>query len=294
MMARWLCFLALAAVSLESGCCCFPCGGGYHLPPPIMWNGACNECGPGPDQACASCGGCRGPFGLFPGLGHCLSCGKGCGEVYVDEWASDPPDCCDPCDKCHGQFTGQQGPCCLGPAQRILAAIHGYSYCPPPNCGPWCPIIGNCCLPCALPCGNVCGGYGYGYDGYGYDGPEMAHGGDIYYDGAPPLPPGGAPGAGGPGAGVPRPAQPGQNVQPESTSILNENWDAPRPKPEPGRPIHNARQPAPRQMSYRMQSRPRPRTGDGRQAPTAQASAPMPSVYRAAVGGRVQRTEYQR
>jgi hypothetical protein len=279
-MARWLYVLALATMSLGSGCCCFPCGGGYRLPPPIMWNGACSECGPSAGQSCASCGGCRGPFALFPGLGHCLSCGKGCGEVYIGEWASDPPDCCDPCDKCNGQFVGQQGPCCLGPAQRILAAFHGYSYCPPPNCGPWCPIIGNCCLPCSMPCGNGCGGYGYG-------GPDMPHGGDIYYDGAPMGPP-----AGGPGAGMPQPAQPSQSVQPESTSILNENWDAPRPKPEPGRPIHNARQPAPRQMSYRLQ--PRPRTGERRQGSAAQASAQMPAGYRQPVGAGVRQTEYQR
>src|SRR6185437_5888271 len=84
MMARWLYVLALATMSLGSGCCCFPCGGGYRLPPPIMWNGACNECGPSAGQSCASCGGCRGAFGLFPGLRHCLGWGKGCGEVYIN------------------------------------------------------------------------------------------------------------------------------------------------------------------------------------------------------------------
>ena len=26
-----------------------------------------------------------------------LFCGSGCGEIYVDEWGSNPPDCCDPC-----------------------------------------------------------------------------------------------------------------------------------------------------------------------------------------------------
>jgi len=26
-----------------------------------------------------------------------LFCGSGCGEVYVDEWLSGPPECCDPC-----------------------------------------------------------------------------------------------------------------------------------------------------------------------------------------------------
>jgi len=27
-----------------------------------------------------------------------LFCGSGCGEVYVDEWVSNPPKCCDPCE----------------------------------------------------------------------------------------------------------------------------------------------------------------------------------------------------
>jgi hypothetical protein len=42
-----------------------------------------------------------------------LSCNTGCGEVYWDEWLSDPPDCCDPCDN-HGNWTGL-GACCLPP-----------------------------------------------------------------------------------------------------------------------------------------------------------------------------------
>jgi len=32
-------------------------------------------------------------------------CGSQCGEVYRNEWFSDPPACCDPCDHC-GNYTG--------------------------------------------------------------------------------------------------------------------------------------------------------------------------------------------
>lgn len=33
-------------------------------------------------------------------------CNSGCGEVYWNEWDSDPPYCCDPCNRC-GNFTGR-------------------------------------------------------------------------------------------------------------------------------------------------------------------------------------------
>src|SRR6266481_4349072 len=199
MMARWLCTLLISALAFGSGCCCGPCGPCgprcclclpcICLPKPIVWNGCNNECGPCPGPSCADwcsanscsgngqCGGC-GLFshGMFPWLRGCMTCGRGCNEIYINEWISDPPDCCDPCDKCYGQFTGQQGYCCLGPFQRLLAASHGYSYCPRPYCGPWRPLFGHC-GPCdlAASCGGgpgctTCGG-----------GP--AHGADVYYQG---------------------------------------------------------------------------------------------------------------
>lgn len=50
----------------------------------------------------APCGPLTWLFRLFDGDGWC---GGGCGEVYCGDWASDPPDCCDPCDRL-GNYTG--------------------------------------------------------------------------------------------------------------------------------------------------------------------------------------------
>lgn len=261
MMARWFCSLVLASTLFGSGCCCFPClnpCGGCCLPRTITWNGGCNECGPG-----APCGGC----GLWPGLCSGRNCDQGCGEVYVNEWVSDPPDCCDPCDQCHGQFTGNCGPCCLGPAQRILSAFHGYRYCPRPWCGPWKPIFNCCPTACGPACGPGCGCGGHAGE-MAYGG-EMAHGADVYYEGPP---------VGHPSATHVQPqphAEPAPAAQPESTSILDENWDAPRVRPEPGRPMHNARQPMPGKMSYRapQRSAPAAREVAGRQTASKKPAA---------------------
>jgi len=45
-----------------------------------------------------------------------MACGKwtdhwcsGCGDVYVGDYISHPPDCCDPCD-CFGNWTGRRAP----------------------------------------------------------------------------------------------------------------------------------------------------------------------------------------
>jgi hypothetical protein len=38
--------------------------------------------------------------------------------------------------------------------------------------------------------------------------------------------------------------------------ILQENWDIPKPQPEPGKPIHNARQPQPEQIGQVPARRP--------------------------------------
>jgi len=39
----------------------------------------------------------------------------------------------------------------------------------------------------------------------------------------------------------------------EGKSILEENWDAPKARPEPGKPIHKAEQPSRPQMTSRTQ-----------------------------------------
>ena len=59
------------------------------------------------DDGCSSCAqGGR----VRSGVSQLLTCGSACGEVYWDEWLSDPPDCCDPCDECSGKYIGPQ--CC--------------------------------------------------------------------------------------------------------------------------------------------------------------------------------------
>src|SRR5262245_25672650 len=112
MMGRWLCTVAGCGLLFRSGCwwfrCCSggPCGPGRGgsccfclpcIPKPIVWNGCCNDCGPCPGESCADhcCGGCGplGQGGLFPWIRNCWSCGRGCSEIYCDEWTSDPPDC---------------------------------------------------------------------------------------------------------------------------------------------------------------------------------------------------------
>jgi hypothetical protein len=258
MMARWLCTALVSSLIFGSGCCCSPCGpfgprGGSCclclpcLPPPIVWNGCCNECGPHGQscgEMCGTCGGC----GLFSWLNGGWTCRRGCGEVYINEWISDPPDCCDPCDRCNGQFTGPCGNCCLGPAQRVLAALHGYSYCPRPYCGPWRPIFGHC-----NPCGPVCG---CGNAGCASCGGEMAHGADIYYEGS-----------GNPSPKL-APAPPAPKGAP---SVMDENWDTPRARPEPGRPMHNAQQPPRNQMGRKPS--PQATQVSGRQAAPNRATA---------------------
>jgi hypothetical protein len=159
-----------------------------------------------------------------------MSCNRGCGEIYKDEWYSDPPDCCDPCDRCFGEYTGQSGYCCLGPFQRMLACLHHYKYCPQPNGGPWRPIFGHC-DPCGA-CGPACGEPGCTTCGGG-----PAHGADIYYEG--PVGP----------RGMPTPAKGGSAVTPgssvptvESTSVI-EGQGVHNGQPQSGRTIYHTAPP---------------------------------------------------
>lgn len=111
-------------VVLASGCCGFyggGCGVGGPTYGPIVDAGCgdpgCDDpgCGPG---AYRNCGGLRNL--LSPLFHPRLGCGSGCGEIYWNEWACDPPDCCDPCDGA-GCYVGPQvhhGP------PLIASAIH--------------------------------------------------------------------------------------------------------------------------------------------------------------------------
>jgi hypothetical protein len=201
---------------VNGGCGLFAHGGCcICIPKPIVWCGTENECGPHGCDSCAAPSDC----GLFS---HCRwqkTCGRGCSDVYWGEWVSDPPDCCDPCDQCFGQWTGPHGYCRLGPLQHLLAALHCYSYCPPPCCDEYCGPL--CNKPTCTHCGGggcaSCGGEHISH-GEVISGPvptSTAAPGDVYYERAP-----------------------------HSQSIMSENWDRPvGPKPIPGKPIHKAQQP---------------------------------------------------
>jgi hypothetical protein len=92
-------------------------------------------------------------------MGRHLTCGKGCGEVYWDEWHSDPPDPCDPCDDCYGQFVGPR-PCPLPWHRRTVNMLLGRRCCNlhcDGNCGP-----------------EGCGPVGMAGDEVVMDGPAMA------------------------------------------------------------------------------------------------------------------------
>ncbi len=84
-------------------------------PLPAGWRAP--DCGQGWDQCDADCrpGFCRGgPLRwLYRLLTRNCYWGRSCGEVYWGDWWNDPPDCCDPCDRC-GNFTGVHVRGCVG------------------------------------------------------------------------------------------------------------------------------------------------------------------------------------
>jgi hypothetical protein len=97
------------------GACGGSCGGACGTPggcgPAAVGCGECADdcggaCDTGCDTACdTGCYPC-GPLSLIMKLAnHNTWCGSGCGEKYWGGWHGDPPDCCDPCDRC-GNWTG--------------------------------------------------------------------------------------------------------------------------------------------------------------------------------------------
>jgi hypothetical protein len=107
----------------------------------------------------------------------------------------------------------------------------------------------------------------------------------VYYDG--PITTSDAPATTKPGAAAPSaqgtPSGQGTPMPiPEETSILEENWDAPKPAPQPSRPMHNARQSQGGQLGRTM---PRPAS-----QPRVAARNLSPSGR--PVGGGVSRASY--
>lgn len=105
---------------------CGPACGPCEPPCDVGCGPACGpSCDPGCDLPCGppcgpcepACGPCCGRYDPLGGIGYCLSrlfgpyswCGPSCGEVYWGDFHGDPPDCCDPCNRC-GQYSGTWDP----------------------------------------------------------------------------------------------------------------------------------------------------------------------------------------
>lgn len=103
MMRRTLVAGMLFAISFFASGCCTDCQHnrqGLFRTLPNRQAASCGQCGGG------GCGSCTAAT-PFAHLRQMLAGGAGCGEIYVDEWISDPPACKDPCDDC-GNWIGPQ------------------------------------------------------------------------------------------------------------------------------------------------------------------------------------------
>ena len=107
----------------------------------VMASGCCGPrgCGVGcGNVTCNDCDGCSapvrggGPLSAIRNARRGIICGSGCGETYVGEWISTPPDCQDPC--CGSQFVGgavKARPFCRTGGRRtcLLASLYGKRNC---------------------------------------------------------------------------------------------------------------------------------------------------------------------
>jgi hypothetical protein len=107
---RWLSVVAVALVG-ASGCCVnrfgepVPQGTGFTSGLQFLSGQRCSSCGP-------------------TTFAEKSVCRTGCGEIYWDEWLSDPPDCCDPCDDC-GNWVGPQACCRKRPMGGLWSMLWG-------------------------------------------------------------------------------------------------------------------------------------------------------------------------
>jgi hypothetical protein len=191
MLRLGLLSLAVSSFAFAAGCCCGPCGyggGGYGVDPLAA------------DQAAPMCGGCGNCIhcrraGALQAARNLVQCHYGCGDLYYDEWFSDPAAPHDPCD--YGY--------CPGPFRRMwwnLVALHTAPHpgCYQPTCG------ATCCAD----------GDGFVEEGYADDG-FVAE--DGYYDGEYPadmnlLPAGSAP------YSVPQTMPSGPRSEPRSSETI--------------------------------------------------------------------------
>ncbi len=117
--------LMTALVAIIATGCCGPMGCGVGC-----GNISCNDCDGGFRQPM-----CGGPLDAVRNLRRNAICGSGCGETYIGEWISTPPDCNDPC--CGSDFVGgavkarpfcRTQPLCLG-CGGLLRALYGKRNC---------------------------------------------------------------------------------------------------------------------------------------------------------------------
>ena len=127
--SSWLpCLLML----FSSGCCCVQgvgdCGMGCGMGAMAVPSCSTGSCG---SSSTCSTGNCGGPLAMLAG------CRGACGEVYVDEWISEPPtpdNCGYSCGGC-----GNCGQCT--PVRSLLRLLWGRPYvtqCDTGLCGPTC------------------------------------------------------------------------------------------------------------------------------------------------------------
>lgn len=123
---------AIMAIALLASGCCGPAGCG-----PGCGSGHCNDCD---GLSVKEVGTPLSPLDDLRNLRRQLICGGGCGETYMGEWISTPPDCNDPC--CDGQFVGgavAARPFCwqrgelLGGLMGVAGNLYGGRYCA--DCG---------------------------------------------------------------------------------------------------------------------------------------------------------------
>lgn len=183
----WL--VALCGISMASGCCCRPClrmpcinelDRHYPGSDDCLNGGPCGdpEDVGGMQTGTANCDTCATQRKLTGGCtscggGGCTSCGEwfpwtrgftggGCGRFYWDEWWSDPPCKCEPCDL-NGNYCGGQGICRawrLGlPMPMMTRGCCGPN---PAACGGsrlshWANNRNTCWKGCFNPCRSSCG-----------------------------------------------------------------------------------------------------------------------------------------
>lgn len=125
-MVRFSLLAAGLLISMLSIGCCGPMGCG-----PGCGTYACNDCDGGCGQAI--------PYSPMDGMRQfkrSLVCGGGCGEAYLGEWISTPPDACDPC--CGDQWVGGATACrpfCWQPGTLLSQlSLYGQRWCDGGDC----------------------------------------------------------------------------------------------------------------------------------------------------------------